>query len=308
MCLLGWSAKVRAEPLTVTLAYELDPAVEGCPSEEEIAQTVIAQLGYDPFRLVGGQRVRATIHAPAEGIEGKIEWLNQAGQPEGERVLSSPNKDCREFARGLSFALAVQIQLRATAAPAAPAAPAVIPVAEAPAPATRPAPPPTARRSHTLLGVGLVVQQGFQPELAWGARLFGALRRPAWSVELGTEATLLGERRLPDGTGFSSRTLAAKLAPCAHVGAFGFCAVGMAGALQVRGFGVDQPRTPSSFIGAVGGRVALFRPLFGWFGGMLHVEALLPFTRQTIAVNEQEAWSSDPLLLAAGLDLAAIFQ
>ena len=70
--------------------------------------TTILKGGYDPFELEAKHRVRAKIAALSQGLEGNVEWLNADKQSEGERRLSSPNPDCQAFARGLSFAIAVQ--------------------------------------------------------------------------------------------------------------------------------------------------------------------------------------------------------
>lgn len=306
LVLLGATRVAAAQPLRVHLAYEADPALEGCPSEAELSAAVREQVGYDPFQPGAPHRVKATIGAFSEGLEGNVEWLNAEGQSEGERRLSSRNPDCREFARGLSFAIAVQIQLRNSADPPKPKAAAAVPSPAAipHRPAERRAP---ARVSVTL-GFGPTLQRGFQPELGPGGRLFGSIRRRRWSLELGLEASFPVELRLLNDSGFSSDTLAAKLAPCFHVAQFGFCAVGMLGQLHVRGFGVDQVGESSSLTGAAGARIALFQPIIGWFGGMLHLDVLAPLTPRTVLLNQQRVWSTDNLCFSAGIAVAAIFQ
>jgi len=304
----AWTGIAAAQPLRVNLSYEVDPALDGCPTEAEFSAAVKEQLGYDPFELEAKHRVRAKIAALSQGLEGNVEWLNADKQSEGERRLSSPNPDCQAFARGLSFAIAVQIQLRNSADPPKPkpAEPTQAPPVDAKP--RRPAKRPAAPRVWVAVGLGPTLQHGFQPKLGVGARLFGLIRAHRWSLELGTEASFPVELRLSDGSGFSSNTLVAKLVPCFHVAQLGFCGVGMLGQLHVRGFGVDQVGSPSSFIGAAGARLGLFQPILGWLGGMLHGDVLFPLTQRTVLLNRQRVWTTDPLSFSAGIDLAAVFQ
>src|SRR4030081_1322085 len=109
--LLAATRAARDAPFSVALGYEIDPALRGCPTEAEFRRAVVLQLGYDPFRSDAPHRVVAEVQESERGIEGQVVWTDAAGNKEGERRLASPSRDCGEFARGLIFAMAVQIQL-----------------------------------------------------------------------------------------------------------------------------------------------------------------------------------------------------
>ncbi|HYJ08784.1 MAG TPA: hypothetical protein VEX18_07235, partial [Polyangiaceae bacterium] len=214
--------------------------------------------------------------------------------------------------------IAVQIQLRAPAE--------VPPKAVAPA-ATTAAPPPSApkaarasrpqRRSMVMIGAGVLAQHGLTPDVSPGLRVFGSLGNERLSLEVSTQATLPSEWQSPAGSraaslssrpGFTARELSVRLAPCVHYSIAGFCAVGMLGQLHVRGEGVDQVQSPSSLVGGAGVRAQLLWRVVPWFGALLHAEALVLATPREVLLNRQEVWATAPIVLAASLDLAAIFQ
>ena len=115
---LGSSA-AHAEPrFAVDLAYRPDPAVEGCPSDDEFRTMISDQLGYEPFRAGAAQTVVARAQAAEQGLRGFVEWHDSSGSLRGERELGTESKDCRELARAMSFAIAVQIQILAQEAEA----------------------------------------------------------------------------------------------------------------------------------------------------------------------------------------------
>jgi hypothetical protein len=141
-----------------------------------------------------------------------------------------------------------------------------------------------------------------------GLRIFGSLGNARLSLELSTEATLPTERSASDQTGFSARSLDAKLAPCAHAAAVGFCGLGMIGLLSVRGQGVDRIESPSSLVAGAGLRLQLLWPEQSSVAALLHAEAVILLTPRTIVLNREAVWSTAPVVFSAGLDLAAIFR
>src|SRR5262245_13435773 len=105
-------AAQAAPPLQVELTYQVDPTLTDCPSAAELARTITAQLGHDPFVTAptpARHRLKASIQRAGAGTEAHVEWLDQQGGSEGERRLGSEHPECAEIARGLSFAIAVQI-------------------------------------------------------------------------------------------------------------------------------------------------------------------------------------------------------
>ena len=312
------SVAQASPPLQVALDYQVDPTLSDCPSTAELSAAIGKQLGYDPF-VAGAaatkHHLKASIQRAGEGAEAHVEWLDERGSSEGERRLSSDRPGCAELARGLTFAIAVQIQLRASAETPPPSPPAIAPPPVAP---KRPPPPAKKlRRRLVLVGAGAFAQHGLTPDISPGLRVFGSLGNELVSLEVSTQATLpsrfgsatLGQASpLVPHPSFTARELSAKLAPCVHHLVAGFCAVGMLGPLHVRGEGVDRVQSPSSLVAGVGARFQLLWPVVPAFGVRLQAEALVLLTPRTVVLNRQDMWSTAPVVLGAGLDLAAIFQ
>lgn len=316
LLLMARSGAAQAPNLRVALDYHADAAL-GCPSAAEFGASVTRQLGYDPFTPESAeQRLRIQISRASERAEAQLEWFDRQQNSEGERRLSSDAVGCTDLARSLAFAVAVQIQLHASAREPPPDEGSKAPPAPAPAAsttATPPKPPPARPREDrprrmVLLGVGASAQYGFTPGITPGLRVFGAVARNWWLLELNAGAGPATELRLDDGTGFSARALHASLAPCVVVRPLGFCAVGTVGILHVRGQGVDRVGTPSSTIGGVGGRVALIWPELERFGVLLQGEVLAVVTPRDVLLNQAIVWSTAPVAVTATLDFAAIFR
>jgi hypothetical protein len=308
-----------APPLRVALDYEIDPQLGDCPSAADVSAAVSKRLGYDPF-ITGtapAKHVKVSLQRTAAGTEAHVEWLDERGDSEGERRLSSESAECEEIARGLSFAIAVQIQLLASAEPPPPPA--------APPPAAPPPAAPSQRRPRSpesrrviMVGAGVLAAQGLTPSVSPGLRIFGSLGNQRLSLELSTQATLPSEQSaeatvphlsaLASRPSFTASELSAKLAPCVRLPPFGICGVVMAGQLHVRGEGVDQVRSPSSLVAATGAKLQLLWPPVPSLGVLLQAEALALLTPRDVLMNRQVVWSTAPVLLGASLDLAVIFR
>jgi hypothetical protein len=320
-------ATEAAQPLKISLSYVVDAALR-CPSEREFRQSVIAQLGYDPFRTTAPHRVVAKLYGSERGTEGSIVWTDANGNKEGGRDLASPTPECVALAEAMSFSIAVQIQLlNASAAKAGNAAstevartalpcPAPAP-ASAPAPAPAPAAllvpsaavqaPPSSSTYHLSVGVGPTVELGAAPASRAGARFAVAGRAGALSLELAAMGTLSGTRKLQEGRGFSLNLLGLSLATCAHHNGFSLCAVGRVEQLRVQGLGVDDPRSPSSFAWQAGPRLAFQQALAERWFAATHVDGLANLARRTIYLDTVPVWSTPDLLVSAGIDLDFLF-
>jgi len=306
----GKSAVVLAQPsLRVALEYVVDPALD-CPSAAELSASIVGQLGYDPFTSEPAEpRLRVAITRVVDGAEAQIEWIDRKQLSEGERRLASSGGGCGELARSLPFALAVQIQLHVSANPVAAAPPNAAPPSSAPRPnAASPLPAPAKAPRLVFVGVGAMARHGVSPGLSTGLRVFGALARERWSLELSGHATLPAELRRADGTGFSARELGANLVPCVRFAPVGLCAVGTLSVLHVRGQGVDRVGSPSSTAGGVGGRLQLIWPALERFGVVVQGEALVLLAPRDVLLNQTTVWSSAPVAFTAILDFAAIFR
>jgi hypothetical protein len=303
--------------LVVVLSYQLDPELHGCTSEAEFRDSVVKQLGYDPFRSEAAHRVVAEVSETESGIEGRLAWADANGNPEGERRLSSQGQDCGGFLKNMAFAIAVQIQLMSStesgsSSSAAPASPIAPPPKTSPPPKTTPVAPaspkpggPTPKWSLAL-GAGPIAELGVVPSMAGGFRLFAAARGNTLSLELSPELTLPVTFRRADGTGFSATSYAATLVPCARRGRLALCAVGMLGVLAVRGFGVDDARSPSSFVARAGLRLAFDQPLSEHLALGAHADGLATLTPRTVLLNEVPVWTTPNLGLMVGIDLAVL--
>jgi len=301
----GAPADPTSSQLSVVFAYEVDAMLHGCPSESEFRDSIVKQLGYDPFRSQAAHHVVAEVKESQGGIEGRIEWADADGNKEGERRLVSTGRDCGEFIRGMTFAIAVQIQILNSSVAASPTQPAAeVPVATANPEPRGPVPP--ASRETLSLGMGPTVDLGGAPSWSAGARLFGALRLSTLSLELGADVTLPVTLRRSDGTGFSTTTFGTTIAPCLHRGRFAFCGVGLLGLFRVQGFGVDDAHSPSSVTGKAGVRLAFDEPLSQRWAIAAHVDGLATLTPRTVYLNAIPVWTTPTFGLVVGLDLAVL--
>lgn len=308
-----------AEPrLFVEMTYETDAALDACPSEARFGEMISEQLHYDPFRSPGQYKVVARARATGQGMLGVVEWYDAAGERRGERELHYEGNDCSALARALSFAITVQIQLLAkeheTAAKAteSPPAPAVVPAPTAP---SRPEEEDARRKRNEqpdraqprwqiMVGAGPAAGFGLAPRFVVTGRVFAAVRYEAFVLELGAEASLPSRHTTEPGKGFEQRLVVGSLAGCALFGTVSGCLVSNVGRLDVTGFGVDIPRSPSGTIAQVGPRIALTNLMSSQWLGALYVEALATLFAWEVTLNQREVWKTPPVTLSVGADLA----
>ena len=102
----------RAEPVEVSLDYQLDPASLACPSATELRKEITRQLGRNPFRDEGApHRLLVRVFATGSGIGGRVEWRDQSDRWEGERTFSTRRDNCGGMTRAMALATAIQIRL-----------------------------------------------------------------------------------------------------------------------------------------------------------------------------------------------------
>lgn len=323
LAIAAYARAGHAEQRT-SLKFGLDYQTEAdlsCPSEDELRSALTRQLEYDPFTR-GESNPEYSVHIAlaraGSGLVARIDWLDQKGVSEGGRRLTSETGDCAELARGVVFAVAVQIQLWASTAN-----PPAQPGTDAPAPAQRPTalppvstPRPPARGDRAssaddallLVGLGPGLGHGFAPSTALGLEIIGAVSKGrAWlGGGLSITATTTYDRA--DGTGFDGRTLSGWISPCVRTPPFGWCAAGMVGRLYVRGHGVDRALSPATTLAAAGGKVEVMWPALRNFGVVVHAEVLGTLTPRTVSLNYEAVWSTAPVFVGGGFDLAAIFR
>jgi len=186
--------RARAD-LLVSLDYQTDPALAGCPSAADFRKAIVRQLGHDPFRENAPRRMLVRLYPTGPRMGGRVEWRDASDQWEGERTFSARNESCAEMARAMALATAIQIDLLAIpeqAAPEKPAAEAKLPAAKladakpsvvASAPpvvveTTAPAPPSGEPRIAVDVGVGALQDFGDAPIFVV-PRLAVAVGRPS---------------------------------------------------------------------------------------------------------------------------------
>jgi hypothetical protein len=328
LCVACIAPPARAEArVFVELDYRMDATLSECPSDASFRVMVEDQLGYDPFRAGSAHRVVARAQPDGVGIKGLVEWRDASGAPRGERELSTERVDCREFARVMSFTIAVQIQLLAESieqsavagsSPAQKGASSSTPLARPRTPPVdgvsdtgNPSQPDAAAgeeaRRQFMLGAGPALGFGFARRTALGGRVFARMRRSQLAVELGAEASLPSRQTLPDGNGFDQHMVAGSLAGCAFIRSLAGCVLTKWGSLQVRGFGVDLPRESSGLVGLAGLRLMLSEHLATRWVGALRVEGLATLAPWRVSLNQRQIWVTPTLSLSLGADLGAVF-
>jgi hypothetical protein len=300
-----------ATPLSVSLRYDVDPSLGDCPGEDEFRRHVVEQLGTDPFRDGAAHRIDARVHPSERGLEGALVWTDATGASEGDRRLSSANRDCAEFVRGMTFALAVQIQfLNQLLGTSLDPQPAVVSPARVVAPPTVTTTPATARRPRTSFSAGLgpVTSLGETAAASAGAELSASVRLRAFSLDLGAGATLPVTFRQADGTGFRASTLSGTLAVCGHLRRFALCPLMALGRLRISGLGVDDAHAPASTTARVGLRGAFAQALSARLAAVLHADGAYSLTPRTVTLNQLPVWRTTALALAIGIDFAVLFR
>ena len=160
----------------VSLDYQTDPALLGCPGAADFRKAIVRQLRHDPFRENAPRKMVVRLFSTGARMGGRVEWRDASDQWEGERTFSARNESCAEMARAMALATAIQIDLLAIPdqappeKPAAEAKPPVVKVAESrpaaapPAPpivAERPRPAPSPKEPFLAVEVGVGVLQDF---------------------------------------------------------------------------------------------------------------------------------------------------
>jgi hypothetical protein len=174
------ASPARANELLVSLDYQTDPALLGCPSAAEFRKAIVRQLGHDPFRENAPRRMLIRLYPTGSRMGGRVEWRDASDQWEGERTFSARNESCAEMARAMALATAIQIDLLAIPdqvppeKPAADAKGAIARIPDAKPPIVPPIPPvvaeppapaqaPKERRIAVELGGGAIQDFGDAP-------------------------------------------------------------------------------------------------------------------------------------------------
>jgi hypothetical protein len=330
--LFGTTAWAAPQTL-VTLEYEVDPDVNGCPGAAEFRSAVERQLGYDPFRPAADRRVAVQIGRKGASFDGRIKWSDDRGRWVGDRRLASRRQGCADIAASLAFSVAVQIQLIATLAPSAPEPPSPVPAPvgpPTPAPvsdqppvslpqilpqasvaAALPKPEPrsaeNARRLKLFLGFGPSLALWLAPHPTGLGRIF-ATGQVSWiSVEIALDAALPATQREADGSGFSLDRFAAGAAVCGHASVLAACFTTTVGLLRARGLEVDAPASSSGLFSQLGARVGAAKNLGRRYFVAARADALVMLSSWTVRLNETAVWTTPRVGAVVGFDLGVRF-
>jgi hypothetical protein len=82
----------------------------------------------------------------------------------------------------------------------------------------------------------------------------------------------------------------------------------MIGRLHIHGYGVDHPLSPASTLVGIGGKVDLLWPALRNFGVLVHAQVLATLTPHDVLLNRVPVWSTAPVYVGVGVDLAMIFR
>ena len=313
----------------VTLEYEVDADVNGCPKAAEFRGAVERQLGYDPFQSAAARRVAVQIGRKGASFDGRIKWSDDRGRWVGDRRIASQRQGCADIAASLAFSVAVQIQLIAALAPStpepppsvqapvAPPAPAQVsdqPAISLPQPSKVAAPPPPgsrpteqARPLKLSLGLGPSLALRLAPHPMGLGRIFASGRISWISVEIAVDAALPATQREVDGSGFSLDRFATGAAVCGHAWAFAACFTTTVGLLRARGLAVDAPASSSGLFSQLGARFGAAEDLGRRYFVAARADALVMLSSWTVRLNETTVWTTPRVGLVVGFDLGVRF-
>ena len=283
-----------------------------CPAAADFEAVVAGHLGYSPFRADASESVVVRIETSGRGLDGRLEWRNEAGGWAGERTFPSRSGDCGELVRAMGFALAVQFQLlateeaaRSTAAPPAPAPPTI----SAPPPSK---PPPEIASSPSgpslAAGGGASAGVGLSPDVTAVGRVFGSVAWSRVALELAAEVSVPSTLRRADGAGFSQQVFLASVAGCGLLSRWSGCALAKVGEIRVSGDGVDTPATSAGLILQTGLRLALTQPLGRRVYILAHADGVALLTRGVVTLDGMPVWTTPRVAGIFGLDFGVRFR
>lgn len=321
--------QARAPTFAVSLEYEPAPT---CPAVADLKADVIAKVGYDPFSESAPDRVLMLVAPRGKAWNGRLEWRDARGEWTGEQAFPLAGTDCSRLVRGMSLALAVQIQLLAkthaasdtTGAAATEAAP---PIRDSNGG------PPTVPNSPAVEGlrsesspVSLAVEattsssahgrrrpvfaMGAGPSVGFGmaaapvllGRIFGTIAWPHFSLELAAAMTMPDTMSRADGAGFGQQHLFMSAAGCAVLAPWSACALTNVGAVRMAGEHIDLPSSATVPFVEAGARIGVIHPFGRHTFVQAHLDGVANLTRWTGELDDIPVWTAPRLAAALGLD------
>jgi hypothetical protein len=324
-------APAEAQPFSASLDYIAPPA---CPTSADFQGVVVRRLGFDPFSSKARRRVLVSIFTREQGLEGRLEWLNEAGKWAGDQTFQVRTLECGELVRAMGLALAVQIHLLTIEGPPPaereePPAMAGSPSKEGPAAPSPGAAPAlssnvTARRQNESndtganassgqrwafeFGVGSSLGVGLLPHPVALGRAFGAASWGPASLELAGELSTLAGADRADGAGFNVHEWLLSAAFCGTRGPLSACLLAKGGGLSVSGTRIDVPASPSGKTVLTGVRLGVREHVARSIFLAQCVEGLVNLTRWTVTLDGVPVWTAPVVAATLGVDVGVIFE
>lgn len=193
VALLAPGVAHAADRPSFSFRYELAPGTESCPSLEQLTQTLIEQVGYDP--IVGASPGVRSVGLALES-DGSNKFV--ASLKDGETARQFRGDRCEDVISSVVLSLVVSLDPSAkpepppppTVPPAPPVyVPVVVPVyidrpVPVPAAPTPPQPQPE-RKLQGVLSASFGLGSGWGPEVSIAPEMSLGLRGAPWEVALG---------------------------------------------------------------------------------------------------------------------------
>lgn len=313
---LAFVPRASADTVAPKLALAWD-APDECPPAADV-EARVARLLADSRRVADAAPVEARVKV-TRVREGRwtARLTTRIDGIAGDRTLSAASCELLASASALVIALAFDPEL-GVAPPSEPAPPASSsaspPTPTSPGPLPAPTSPEAPSSPHVIAGAWIAADSGTLPSLAPGAGLHVGLGDRAWSVGAYGEAWLASTATSDSrpGAGGDFDLVDFGVRGCARLGArftLGACLGAELDRVHARGFGVTSPGEATRlWIAARGGaelglRIseALFVPL--------HVDAVVPFSRPTFALeNVGAVFRPAPVGVRASLGVTLHFR
>jgi hypothetical protein len=265
---------------------------EACPDAAGLGEAVGARLGYDPFVTKGGDlRVRVRFAREGGGLSGKVEAFDPAGEPKGDKTISSKRGDCSEVAQAVTLTIAILLDPRTGLVKPPP--PETKPEPDPLAPEKPPEPPPPPPPAPVIVprvraGVMGTVGALPGPSAALVASVGAAAKRVALDLEVRAD---LPREATSNDKSVTAGLLLGALVPCLRGGLVEACVVVAAGALRGEA-SKGSPSNETSFHLATGPRVGAVIPLSTMFALHAHGDVMVALTRTTLRVDGEEVWTT----------------
>ena len=235
--------------------FDLDwRAPAGCPSPDRVRSEITRLIGADAHPE-GVNHVTGEITAQEGGSYLVRLSLEQAGRS-GERTLVGAT--CAEVSRAAALLIALAIEPGAAQVEPEPAPSPPPPAPPPPAPPlpAPPPPPPAKSNPHLQIAIGPAAELGLLPTLGAGAEASLEVVFEHLSLEAYFADYLSRDHDAPSGNAggtFSLRSLGARACFELAPGTLSFAACGGASTnhLSARGYGVSNPGSSSTNLGAV---------------------------------------------------------